>query len=293
MTEKTCAYARCDKTFRGKRSTKRFCCPAHRLAHFKDMHDPLRGTAAAAARKEAHLDKLRYGQTKKWAIRELSKRGLGFDKADKFPGDADQDPKRPYDVRWIRKSAKPQKTGQGSLPGYRGRVLEHVGDWNDKTVILNWYEDSIRGYLRALEALREPTYPELEVALWHLNMAGHPRANLVGFFEGEVPLVQAVQTMRKLDETLALALGTEPQSAKDWLMGKQPIVKLYKDWSDMSATAATAIMERLDRIERLESMRAETMDHVRETVDKIAARYPDDERIQEKARHLRLVDGLN
>jgi len=38
--------------------------------------------------------------------------------------------------------------------------------------------------------------------------------------------------------------------------------------------------QRLDRIERLESMRAETMDHVRQTLEELAARYPADPRIQ-------------
>jgi hypothetical protein len=50
---------------------------------------------------------------------------------------------------------------------------------------------------------------------------------------------------------------------------------------DMSAAAANAIVEKLERIVRLEQMRAETMDHIRVTVDEIAARLPEGERIAE------------
>jgi hypothetical protein len=47
---------------------------------------------------------------------------------------------------------------------------------------------------------------------------------------------------------------------------------------EMSQSAT--IIERLDRIERLESMRAETMDHIRQTLDELAARFLNDERVQ-------------
>src|SRR5439155_4021529 len=105
---KICALAGCNNPIRGKRSTKKFCKPAHRLAHWKDQHDPLRGTEAASARKAAWLDRQAYGQTKKWTTIELAKRGLGFEGAGESPADTDQDPKRPYDIRWIRKFAKQQ-----------------------------------------------------------------------------------------------------------------------------------------------------------------------------------------
>jgi hypothetical protein len=53
----------------------------------------------------------------------------------------------------------------------------------------------------------------------------------------------------------------------------------------MDMTAAETIMahvdQRFDRIERFESMRAETMDSVRQTVEKLAQRFPEDERIQD------------
>ncbi|HCG01431.1 MAG TPA: hypothetical protein DEV93_12910 [Chloroflexi bacterium] len=49
-------------------------------------------------------------------------------------------------------------------------------------------------------------------------------------------------------------------------------------------TAAETIIahvdERFDRFERIAEMRAETMDRVRETVDRLAMRFPDDERVQ-------------
>jgi hypothetical protein len=41
--------------------------------------------------------------------------------------------------------------------------------------------------------------------------------------------------------------------------------------------------ERFDRLERLESMRAESVDRVRQTVEELAARFPQDQRIQEAA----------
>jgi hypothetical protein len=284
MTTKQCAH--CGRSFQAGRSTAKFCSNAHRQAHFKRERDPLVGSDARAARKAAWLDKQQYGQTKKWTTIELAKRGLGFDGADKSPGDADQDPKRPYDIRWIRRFARQQKRS-GEWTGRKMSAYDRLlrleagrkGPWEDRTVLFNPYEDSVHMYLRGLEAAGESLYPELEVALWHLHMNDRPRGNLVGFFEGNVPLVEAVQTMRKLDDTLSLALGANPRDAKGWLEYKLPIIKSYQDWSEMSASAATAIMERLDRIERLESMRAETMDRVRETVDRIAARYPDDERI--------------
>jgi hypothetical protein len=52
---------------------------------------------------------------------------------------------------------------------------------------------------------------------------------------------------------------------------------------DMTAaeTIIAHVDQRFDRIERFESMRAETMDRVRETVDRLAARFPDDERVQD------------
>jgi hypothetical protein len=50
-------------------------------------------------------------------------------------------------------------------------------------------------------------------------------------------------------------------------------------------TAAEAIIshvdQRFDRIERLEAMRGQAMDDVRETVAKLARRFPDDERVQD------------
>jgi hypothetical protein len=50
--------------------------------------------------------------------------------------------------------------------------------------------------------------------------------------------------------------------------------------------AADIIVNRLDRIEQLESMRAETLDQIRETVERIAAWYPDDEGISGAASEL-------
>src|SRR5204863_7357154 len=50
--------------------------------------------------------------------------------------------------------------------------------------------------------------------------------------------------------------------------------------TDMSTATTTAIIDRLDRIERLESMRAETMDRVRETLDELAAHFLGAARIQ-------------
>jgi hypothetical protein len=58
-----------------------------------------------------------------------------------------------------------------------------------------------------------------------------------------------------------------------------------KEEEPMSAAAANAIIahvdERFDRYEQIAAMRAETMDRVRETVDRLATRFPDDERIQD------------
>jgi hypothetical protein len=50
--------------------------------------------------------------------------------------------------------------------------------------------------------------------------------------------------------------------------------------------AADIIVNRLDRIEQLELMRAETLDQIRETVERIAAWYPDDEGISGAASEL-------
>src|SRR5947207_3299992 len=140
---KTCAYARCDKPIRGRRSTKKYCCAAHRLAHFKDQHDPLRGTAAAAARKAAWLDRQQYGQIKKATVRALAKRGLGFDGADKYSADQDQDERRPYDIRWIRRYAKQPKQS-GTWTGTKMSAQERLrrlkagqkGPWEDKSLPL-------------------------------------------------------------------------------------------------------------------------------------------------------------
>jgi hypothetical protein len=52
---------------------------------------------------------------------------------------------------------------------------------------------------------------------------------------------------------------------------------------DMSAanTIIAHVDQRFDRIERLEMMRAEAIDNVRQTVEKLAQRFPNDERIQD------------
>jgi hypothetical protein len=69
----------------------------------------------------------------------------------------------------------------------------------------------------------------------------------------------------------------EPKWAEIGLPAKSP---KGGGTEQMNATATTAIIERLDRIELLESMRAETMDRIRITVDELAAHFLDDERIE-------------
>jgi hypothetical protein len=306
MTEKHCAH--CGESFQAKRSTAKFCSNAHRQAHFKREHDPLIGTAAREAARAAGLEKKMRGQQRKWTIVALGQgvrkwrgyapppvRGLLGADPGGIPADFEQDSTSHYDARLVKGTRKRKKArGESGPPPKRGRRGPMGGgiDGLEATwdAPLNWYESSVKQYLRALEALREPTYPELEVALWHLQMEGHPRKNLVGFFEGNIPLIQAVQTMRKLDDTLRVALGAAPATAADWLAGKRTIVGLYGSYAKAAEReqmlATDIIVNRLDRIEQLESMRAETLDQIRETVEKIAAWYPDDERINEAAREL-------
>jgi len=84
-------------------------------------------------------------------------------------------------------------------------------------------------------------------------------------------------------DNLTLLCLTVPQGAVAPLPENSPANSPKGGGVEMSASAAYEIITRLDRIERLEAMRAETMDSVRATVERIAERFPDDERIQERA----------
>jgi hypothetical protein len=82
-----------------------------------------------------------------------------------------------------------------------------------------------------------------------------------------------------LDNAEACALQRAKRKIKFYFESRQT----RRERMDMTAaeTIIAHVDERFDRIERFESMRAETMDDVRRTVEKLAQRFPEDERRQD------------
>jgi hypothetical protein len=275
MSEKKCIY--CGAAIQGQRTTRKFCDNGGKCkqAHYRREHDPLLGSEARAARKTTWLDGQKHGQLKKWVTRDLAKRELGFSGAERLPADIDQDPRRQYGGTGVT-----GVTGGAKWLESRTRLK---GPWEDKTLLgtenrpLTKKEkrQAVFALLHQVVGIRRS-----DPLLWNLCAER--------FFE--VALV--VENPWNPDGSSTAMRNAYRNRETQWQPWAKVCIEMLQAINKLegmrmqSASPATMILDRLDRIERLESMRAETMDRVRETVEKIAAHYPDDVRIQDAAQDL-------
>jgi hypothetical protein len=173
--------------------------------------------------------------------------------------------------QWLdicREAHKGDLSGVKNLLAYYNRTADH---WLKRKIMLALY--LLSPYRWAWnEALRESVNGTREEQLW----------------------VGRTVMMNHGIENFMRATGIEPDRLSRFMgdgtsgASRATIYRIHdkiKKEERMNATAINEIKmhvdQRFDRLERLESMRAETMDRVRETVEDLATRFPGDQRIEE------------
>jgi hypothetical protein len=154
-------------------------------------------------------------------------------------------------------------------------VLSKKGADHDRRLSLppRSYEERLSEFLPSQDSYYDEPFPGLEAALsvqdWLALLSPKERLAFAGMARHE-PLKS---------ESERHARGRVRRKIKDHLEAR----RTQQEGLDMTAAEAiiSHVDQRFDRIERLEAMRGQAMDDVRETVAKLARRFPDDERVQD------------
>jgi hypothetical protein len=160
-------------------------------------------------------------------------------------------------------------------PANVGEVLGKKGSDHDRRLGLapRAYQERLAEFVPRKDSYYDEPFPGLEATLiaqeWMAILSPKERLAFAGMVRHDRPRSNAERLAR--------------QRVRKKIRAHLKARRTQQEGLDM--TAAETIMahvdQRFDRIERFESMRAETMDSVRQTVEKLAQRFPEDERIQD------------
>ncbi len=149
------------------------------------------------------------------------------------------------------------------------------------------YESSALAYERALQELGELPFPELEVALKHLNMDERARKRLTDFYEGKLPLADAIETLRGLDEARS-RIGDAPRMGK---VQAREMIRLYRERNNVLATDEQLAQD-AERLVRIEARFAGDLFEIREIAQRLRDRFPTNAEIAQTVEAL-LEGALN
>jgi hypothetical protein len=156
-----------------------------------------------------------------------------------------------------------------------GEVLSKKSADHDRRLGLapRSYQERLSEFAPRQDSYYDKPFPGLEAALtvqdWIALLSPKERLAFAGMVRHDRPRSDAER----------LARQRVRKKIRDHLEAR----RTQQEGMDMTAAEAiiSHVEQRFDRLERLESMRAETMDSVRATVEKLAQRFPNDERVQD------------